>query len=328
MIAQIAAGHQTLANFGYLEDVVAAGSDLPVPAGPRDAAALRRGIRFDDVWFRYGDGHPWVLQGVSLFIPCGQSMALVGRNGAGKSTIVKLLCRLYDPTRGTIRWDGVDLRDLDPVQLRARVTAVFQDFVAYDLTAADNIGVGDVAAIDERDRVSTAAALAGVHPAIDALPAGYDTMLSRMFFSETEKSDGQTGVALSGGQWQRVALARALMRPAPDLMILDEPSAGLDAEAEYEIHTVLRRHRADRTSVLVSHRLSAVRDADRIVVLDGGVPAEQGTHEELMAHDGLYAALFRRQAAGYVDGPEPGAFVEDDPNRMDLPAPLPVGGPS
>jgi ATP-binding cassette subfamily B protein len=300
LISQVGNVEQWLTTYAYLREVLGLGPDLPLPAAPVRPAPLRRGIELDDVWFRYSDEHPWVLRGVSLFIPHGQSVALVGRNGAGKSTIVKLLCRLYDPTRGTVRWDGVDLRDLDPGELRRRITAVFQDFVEYDLTAAENIGVGDVSALADRSRVTRAAAAAGVHDTLAALPSGYDTMLSRTFFLEAEKSDQRVGVALSGGQWQRVALARALMRTGSDLTILDEPSAGLDAEAEYEIHTALARHRAGRTSVLISHRLSAVRAADRIVVIDAGVRAEEGTHGDLMAAGGLYAGLFRRQAAGYT----------------------------
>jgi ATP-binding cassette subfamily B protein len=239
-----------------------------------------------------------VLRGVNLTIPCGQTIALVGRNGGGKSTLVKLLCRFYDPTRGEIRWDGVDLREVPPEELRSRIGAVFQDFVPYELTAADNIAVGDLPAAGDPERLAGAARDAGVHDTIAALPLGYRTLLSRAF--ATGSGDG---VPLSGGQWQRVALARAFLRRERDLMILDEPSAGLDPEAEHQVHSHLRALRAGRTSLVVSHRLGAVRDADRIVVLAGGVVAEQGTHAELVAAGGGYAHLFARQAAGYLDDP-------------------------
>ena len=172
--------------------------------------------------------------------------------------------------------------------------------MAYDLSAADNIGVGNLDAMADRERIVAAARRAGCDPALDALPRGYDTMLSRAFES-TEYDDPGSGVVLSGGQWQRVAIARALLRDDTDLLILDEPSSGLDAEAEHEVHRRLREHRAGRTSLLISHRLSTVRDAEAIVVLSGGVVAEQGGHDDLLAAGGMYARLFELQAAGYRD---------------------------
>ncbi|HSK91254.1 MAG TPA: ATP-binding cassette domain-containing protein, partial [Euzebyales bacterium] len=247
----------------------------------------------------YDDAQPWVLRGVDLFLPHGRATALVGLNGSGKSTVVKLLCRFYDPQRGAVLWDGVDLRRLDPASLRTRMAAVFQDGVAYDLTAAENVGVGDLDALGDRPRIHAAAALARVDDVLAALPQGYDTLLSRSFVD----GDGSAGVLLSGGQWQRVALARAYLRQDRDLVVLDEPSAGLDAEAEHELHRDLRRHRAGRTSLLISHRLSAVRDADLVVVLSGGRIAERGTHAQLLAAGGEYARLFALQADGYR--PEP-----------------------
>nr|WP_230416198.1 ABC transporter ATP-binding protein [Micromonospora tarapacensis] len=284
---------------GHHSAVRRLGDDLPPARRPAQLLPLRQGIEVRDVWFRYHDDHPWILRGVSLTISQGQAVALVGLNGAGKSTLVKLLCRFYDPSHGVIRWDGVDIRDLDPAQLRRRMGVLFQDFVSYDLSAAENIGVGDVDAIADRRRVEEAAGAAGIHTNVAALPRGYDTLLSRLFYLEEEKDDPDTGVVLSGGQWQRLALGRTFMRDTRDLLILDEPSAGLDAKAEHEIHQRLRTHRAGRTSLLISHRLGTVRDADMIVVLDGGLVAEQGSHDELIALGGRYAQLFRTQASGY-----------------------------
>ncbi|MGV9772176.1 ABC transporter ATP-binding protein [Streptosporangium sp. NPDC003464] len=290
---------QALSLFGYHEQVTSLPDDLPPPRSAAALPALRRGIELRDVWFRYDDSHPWVLRGVDLTIPHGASVALVGLNGAGKSTLIKLLCRFYDPSRGTILWDGTDIREVPPAELRARMGVLFQDYMSYDLTAAENIGVGEIAALPDRARVQTAARMAGVHETLQALPRGYDTLLSRIFFGDGDEDDPQAGVVLSGGQWQRVALARALLREGRDLLILDEPSSGLDARAEHEMHRRLRGHRAGRTSLLVSHRLGAVRDADLIVVLDGGRITERGTHADLTAAGGEYARLFEMQASGY-----------------------------
>ncbi|GAA1989827.1 ABC transporter ATP-binding protein [Nocardiopsis rhodophaea] len=291
--------HQALSLFGHYVAVNTSGPDLPVAAVPRPLPDLSRGITLRNVWFRYSANHPWVLRGITLHIPHGKALALVGLNGAGKSTLIKLLCRFYDPDDGAILWDGVDLRDVDPVELRRRISAVFQDFMVYDMTAAENIALGDLDALDDHERLRNAAQETGIDTTIGKLPNGYATLLSRRFFMETEKEEPVDGVVLSGGQWQRLALARGLLRGQRDLMILDEPSAGLDAEAEHEIHTMLRRHRAGRTSLLVSHRLGVLRDADRIVVLSNGRVMEEGDHAGLMTKDGEYARLFNLQADGY-----------------------------
>lgn len=300
----IGQAHRQLLFFDHYVNIMRAEPDLPVARQPASVPALSRGIELRDVWFRYSDDHPWILKGVNLFIPQGMAVALVGLNGAGKSTLVKLLCRFYDPDKGAIHWDGIDLRDLDAAELRQRIGAVFQDYMDYDVTAAENIALGDLAAMDDRPRIETAAKRAGVHEALTGLPRGYDTLLTRMFFGESEEGDPETGVRLSGGQWQRLALARAFLRDKRDLMILDEPSAGLDAEAEYEVHARLAEHRHGRTSILISHRLGSVRDADLIVVLADGVVEELGDHETLINADGTYARLFQRQAQGYQSAAE------------------------
>ncbi|MEU7152209.1 ABC transporter ATP-binding protein [Streptomyces sp. NPDC045456] len=335
---ELARSHQALELFDHYLAVTTARPDLPVAAEPRPLPVLRRGITLQDVWFRYSPGHPWVLQGVTLHIPHGKALALVGLNGAGKSTLVKLLCRFYDPTRGAILWDGVDIRETDAAELRQRIGAVFQDYMHYDMTAAENIALGDLTALHDTPRLRAAAVRAGIHAAISKLPRGYDTLLSRTFFMTSDSRPGpgpgpdsepghdsgpdsetlpqapsqrdtspaapDSGVEFSGGQRQRLALARAFLRDRCELMILDEPSAGLDAAAEHEIHVSLRRHRQGRTSLLISHRLGAVRDADLIVVLSDGQIVEHGNHAALLASDGAYARLFALQAAGYRDEPQ------------------------
>jgi ATP-binding cassette subfamily B protein len=289
---QAARAYESLILFGYFQDIDEE-TTATVPGAA--VAALAHGIEFHDVWFRYSDELPWVLKGVSLRLPAHQSIGLVGVNGAGKSTIVKLLCRLYEPQRGRITWDGIDLSGLEPISLRRRMSAVFQDFMAYDLTAAENIGLGRPESLHDLTRIRAAAELAGVDHTLAALPRGYDTMLSRIF---PDDEDGRTQT-LSGGQWQRIALARAFLRDDCDVLILDEPSSGLDAQAESLLHQRLAALRPGRVSLLISHRLNSMRDADRILVIDDGRIVEAGRHDDLMLADGRYATLFHLQSEGY-----------------------------
>ncbi len=299
LISTTALSYQALLMFaGYLA-VLAQEPDLPVRADPVQAGPLCSGIEVDDVWFRYGPAEPWILRGVSCFLPRGQAVALVGHNGAGKSTLVKLLCRFYDPDRGAIRWDGVDLRDLDLAEFRDRISAVFQDYMTYELSAAENIEVGDLRRAGP-ELLTAAAERAGVHDTLTALPKGYQTLLTRNYFDLSGNGDPEAGVLLSGGQWQRVALARAFLRGGRDLMILDEPSSGLDAQAEHELHASLAASRREAATVLISHRLNTIRDADHIVVLSEGVISERGDHDSLMASSGRYARLFSLQAQGFT----------------------------
>jgi ATP-binding cassette subfamily B protein len=225
-----------------------------------------------------------------LHVRPGQSVALVGSNGSGKTTLVKLLAGLYEPSSGHVRYQGRDLRDWDPLALRQRIGVIFQDFNRYHLIVGENIGAGDVAAFDDRQRWGEAAAKGQAADFIAALPSSYETQLGRWF---------NNGQELSGGQWQRIALARAFMRSGAEILVLDEPTAAMDAETEAQIFEHFRSLTKDRIAFLISHRFSTVRYADQIVVLDEGRIVEHGSHDELIARGGRYAHLFNLQARAY-----------------------------
>ncbi len=273
---------------------------LAIPTGgeaPRRVPALSpprgrpQAIELRDVSFRYPGKQEWALRNVTLTLAPGEKLGLVGENGAGKSTLVKLLLRLYDPTEGQILYGGVDLRDMEPRDLRSRIGAVFQDFVRYQFTAGENIGLGHPEAIDDRPRIEQAATRGGAMGVIDALPQRFDTVLGGWF---------DAGHEISAGQWQKLAVSRAFMRDA-EVLVLDEPTASIDAEAEHELFQRFQALAAERTAIVISHRFSTVRIADRIAVLRGGRLEELGTHRDLLDRDGRYAHLFRLQAKGYLD---------------------------
>ena len=259
----------------------------PVPC--RLPTPIRDGFVFEDVGYLYAGSETWAVRHLNLTLKAGEVLALVGRNGAGKTTIVKLLARLYDPTEGRVLLDGRDLRDYDLTEVRARIGVIFQDFVRFHLTAAENIGVGRVSALGDRPRIARAANRSLADEVVDRLPGRYDQALGRRF---------NNGIDLSGGEWQKIAVARAYMREA-DVLILDEPTAALDARAEYEVFERFRDLSRGRTAVIISHRFSTVRMADRIVVLGDGRVIEEGTHASLLAARGSYAELFDLQASGY-----------------------------
>ena len=273
-----------LYSFFEIEPEIASKPDaLPIPNPIRD------GFVFDNVGFRYEGAERWALRGLSFELHAGEVLALVGENGAGKTTLVKLLARLYDPDEGRILLDGRDLKDYDLDDLRANIGVIFQDFVRYHLTAAENIAMGQIEAMDDRARVEEAARRGMADEVVASLDKGYDQVIGRRF---------KDGVDLSGGQWQKIAIARAYMRDA-QVMILDEPTAALDARSEFEVFERFKELSDNKTAVLISHRFSSVRMADRILVLADGKVEASGTHAELMAQGGRYAELFELQAAGY-----------------------------
>jgi len=286
--------------FAYLDGTVAAEDESKAmamaPALPELTAGVtgEKGIRLENVSFRYpgqAKDDKWVLRNVDLFIPRGQSVALVGQNGAGKTTLVKLVTRLYEPTEGRVLLDGKDLRAWDRNELLARFGVVFQDFNQYQLKLRENVGVGSVEHLEEVPRIERAVAQGGADALVAGMGKGIETPLGRWF---------QDGVELSGGQWQKVALARGFMREQADILVLDEPTAALDAEAEHAVFDRFRELSRGKTTLIISHRFPTVRMADRILVLEHGGIAEDGTHAELLAADKTYAHLYSMQAAGYA----------------------------
>jgi len=260
------------------------------PDNPRPfPQPICRSFVFEDVGFRYPDAERWAVRHLSFTLHAGEVLALVGENGAGKTTLVKLLTRLYDPDEGRILLDGHDLREYDLNALRGNMGVIFQDFVRYNLSAGDNIAVGKIGARDDHARIEHAARRSQADEVITRLPTRYRQMIGKRF---------KNGVELSGGEWQKIAIARAYMREAA-VLVLDEPTAALDARSEFEVFKRFKELSAGKTAVLISHRFSSVRMADRILVLADGMVEAAGTHDELMAQPGRYSELFELQAAGY-----------------------------
>ena len=275
-----------------LFDYFAIPTDAPTAVGPLAVVRAEQGIRFEGVGFRYPGGtERWALRDVNLFIPKGQSLALVGENGAGKTTFIKLLANLYQPTEGNVLLDGRDLRAWDETELRRRIGVIFQDFNEYQLALRENVAFGSVEHVGDDLRVGRAVERGGAKELAAGLSAGLETQLGRWFSG---------GVELSGGQWQKVALARAFMRDEADILILDEPTAALDAEAEHAVFQRFRALAVGRTTILISHRFPTVRMADRILVLEAGRVVEDGTHAALVAAGHRYARMFQLQASGYL----------------------------
>jgi ATP-binding cassette subfamily B protein len=272
---------------------------LPRGQGARTPVPLRSGIELRDVTFAYPGTERPVLDRLNLVIAPGECVAVVGENGAGKTTLVKLVTRLYDPTKGQVLIDGVDLRECDLEDWRRQSGAIFQDYSRFHFTARENVGLGDVTRIEDDAAVRAAAARGGAAGVIEKLPAGYDTILSLWLFN-ADKVKVDEGTELSGGEWQKVALSRGFMRSDDaQLLILDEPTAALDTQSEYDVYLRFRELTKGKATLLISHRFSTVRMADRIVVLEDGRITEQGTHGELMALGGTYADMYEKQASRY-----------------------------
>jgi ATP-binding cassette subfamily B protein len=250
---------------------------------------IKTGFTFENVGFKYSNSNRWASRHLNFTLNAGEKLALVGENGAGKTTLVKLLVRLYDPTEGRITLDGHDLREYNLDELRAHIGIIFQDFLRYQMTASENIAVGNIREKENEDLIKHSSQQSLANTIIERLPGKYDQMLGRHF---------NEGVELSGGEWQKIALARAYMRDA-QLMILDEPTAALDARSEYEVFQRFSELTKDKTAMLISHRFSTVRMADRILVLNKGEILEIGSHEQLLEKKGHYAELFQLQAMGY-----------------------------
>jgi ATP-binding cassette, subfamily B, bacterial len=292
IIFSVASLSESLLFFSKFRELMALPSVLFVNDHPRAIQPLKKGIELRNVSFRYSENQPWILRNVNLFIPQGKCVAIVGANGAGKTTLVKLLARLYDPSEGSILWDGVDIREFDIKKYRSQIGAIFQDFMRYDLSAKENIGIGNVHEIENLERIQAVARQVKASEFLEQLPNGYNTILSRWL------TDDSQGIDLSGGQWQKIATARMFMRSA-DFLILDEPTAAIDAQAEFELYQEFSTFVKGRTSFIISHRFSTVQIADIIAVLANGCIVEYGTHSDLMLKKGIYQHLFTMQSSLY-----------------------------
>jgi ATP-binding cassette subfamily B protein len=270
----------------YQPKIVSPANPAPMPASVQNQGME---IEFRNVSFTYAGKEQAALDNVSFKIGAGETVALVGKNGAGKTTLVKLVSRLYDPDEGEILIGGRNVKEYDLQELRENIGVIFQDYARYHMTAHDNVGIGRVSQIEDREFILAAAHKSGADSVIEELSDGYEAMLGRWF---------KNGIELSGGQWQKIALARAFMRNAP-ILILDEPTSALDAQAEYEVFTRFRHLTEGRTAIFISHRFSTVRLADRIFVIEHGKMRESGSHAELMELNGRYAELFNLQAKAY-----------------------------
>ncbi len=275
---------QDFFDFFKIQPKIISNPDVRVVPNP-----IRQGFVFENVGFRYRNAEKWAVRNLSFTLQAGEKLALVGENGAGKTTIAKLLARLYDPVEGRILLDGYDLREYDPASLRNEIGVIFQDFVRYQMTVSRNIAVGKIEELNNTERISKAAVQSLANQVIEKLPNRFDQVIGKRFAE---------GVDLSGGEWQKLAIGRAYMRDA-QVLALDEPTAALDARAEYEVFQRFINLTKGKTTLLISHRFSTVRMADRILVLDKGKCLEIGTHEELIAKKGKYAELFELQAQGY-----------------------------
>ncbi|MCB0522133.1 MAG: ABC transporter ATP-binding protein [Lewinellaceae bacterium] len=283
-IAEQALYLQDLFDFFEIEpQIKSKAGGLPIPE------PIKQGFVFQNVSFKYPGSERWAIRHLSFHLTAGEKLALVGENGAGKTTLVKLLARLYEPTEGKILLDGIDIREYDLAKLRNSIGIIFQDYIRFQMKAADNIAIGNIGQIEERPIIQDAARKSLADTVIELLPDRYDQVLGKRFAN---------GVELSGGQWQKIALARAYMRDA-QLLILDEPTSALDARAEHEVFLRFSELITGKTAVLISHRFSTVRMADRILFLENGMMKEMGSHEELIEKAGMYAELFRLQAKGY-----------------------------
>lgn len=292
LVLALSRSNDSVLFFRQYTSVLLLGSPPTEHHAYRPLEPLTSGITLQDVSFRYGEQHPWTLRHVNLFLPAQQCLALVGLNGSGKTTLVKLLTRLYDPTEGQILWDGIDIREFDPVELRQQMGAIFQDFTRYDLSVQENIGLGNVEHVEDLHLVEQAAMKAGIHERIQALPRAYQSILSKWLAPKDE------GVDFSGGEWQKLALARMFMRNS-QMLILDEPTAALDAEAEYDLYQHFKQLMRGHTCLLITHRFSTVRMADTIAVLEHGQITEVGTHADLLAREQTYARFYTMQAESY-----------------------------